>query len=63
MSAQQIWSHGSDLIDSIQAPGPIDVASALVVVFFPALLALLVIERRAATADPRRRSLPRQVGR
>lgn len=47
MSAQQIWSHGSDLVDSIQGSGPFDVVSALVVVFFPAVLALLVIERRA----------------
>lgn len=47
MSAQQMWSHGSDLIDSMRGPGPIDVVSALVAVFFPALLALLAIERRA----------------
>ena len=54
MSAQQMWSHGSDLVDSMQGPGPIDVVSALVVVFFPALLALLAIERRAF----RERGLP-----
>lgn len=47
LTAQQIWSHGSDLLDSMQGPGPFDAVSALVVVFFPALLALLVVERRA----------------
>jgi hypothetical protein len=46
ISAQQMWSHGSDLVGSMQGSGPIDVVSALVVVFFPALLALLAIERR-----------------
>ena len=47
LTAQQIWSHGSNLLDSTQGPGPFDAVSALVVVFFPALLALLVVERRA----------------
>ena len=42
LSVQQSWSHGSDLVDSLRGPGPFDVVSALVIVFFPALLALLL---------------------
>lgn len=46
LSIQQLWSHGADLADSIRDPGPLDWASVLVLVFFPALLTLLVVERR-----------------
>ena len=48
LSAQQLWSHGTDLVDSIRDPGPFDWASVLVLAFFPALITLLVVERRTA---------------
>jgi hypothetical protein len=54
LSLQQLWSHGSDLLVSIRGPGPFDWASVGVLVFFPALLTLLVVERRRAdTREPR----------
>ena len=58
LSVQQLWSHGSDLIDSMRGPGPFDWASALVLVFFPALLTLLVVERRTAGTPERPRAAP-----
>lgn len=48
LSVQQLWSHGSDLVDSLRGPGPLDWASVGVVVFFPTLVTLLVAERRRA---------------
>ena len=46
LSIQQLYSHGADLLRSIHEPGPFDWASVGVLVFFPALLTLLVCERR-----------------
>lgn len=48
LSLQQLVSHGSDLVASLREPGAVDWASAGVLVFFPALLTLLVVERRTA---------------
>lgn len=48
LSLQQLSSHGSDLAFSLRGPGPVDWASVLVLLFFPALLTLLVVERRRA---------------
>lgn len=48
LSAQQLFSHGSDLLASLRGPGPFDWASLGVLVFFPALVTLLVVERRRA---------------
>jgi hypothetical protein len=58
LSVQQLWSHGSDLVDSIRDPGPFDWASVLVLAFFPALLTLLVVERRTAGTQARPRAAP-----
>jgi hypothetical protein len=46
MTVQQVWSHGSDVVESVRGAGSFDWISTLVVVFFPALLVLLVVERR-----------------
>lgn len=46
LAAQQALSHGGDLVASIQRGGPFDWASLGVLVFFPALVIALVIERR-----------------
>ncbi|MCA9586296.1 MAG: hypothetical protein KC657_13145 [Myxococcales bacterium] len=55
LTLQQLVSHGADLVRSIRGPGPLDVASLGVVVFFPALTLLLAAERRRGTpARPRR---------
>jgi len=54
LSVQQLYSHGSDLIASVREPGPLDWASVGVVVFFPALLTLLVYERRRTAGRPER---------
>lgn len=59
LSAQQLYSHGSDLIASMREPGPLDWASVGVLVFFPALLTLLVVERRRTAHTPER---PRGAG-
>jgi hypothetical protein len=53
LSVQQLWSHGTDLVGSLRGPGPLDWASAGVVVFFPALVTLLVVERRTAGTPER----------
>jgi hypothetical protein len=58
LSLQQLWSHGSDLVDSLRGQGPVDWASALVLVFFPALLTLLVVERRTAGTPERPPAAP-----
>jgi hypothetical protein len=60
LTAQQLVSHGADLARSVRGPGPLDVASLGVVVFFPALTALLVAERRRGTParPPRGRARP-----
>ncbi len=47
LSIQQMASHGTALVRSIEAPGPVDVASLAVCLFFPALIAILVVERRS----------------
>lgn len=54
LSVQQLYSHGSDLLASIHEPGPFDWASVGVLVFFPALLTLLVVERRRTPGTPER---------
>jgi hypothetical protein len=54
LAAQQLYSHGSDLLASLREPGPIDGASVGVLVFFPALLTLLVVERRRTAGTPGR---------
>ena len=46
LSLQQMYSHGTELFRSIEGPGPFDFASLAVCLFFPALIALLVLERR-----------------
>jgi hypothetical protein len=59
LSVQQLASHGSDLLESIRGPGPVDWASVLVLAFFPALLTLLFVERRTAdTREPPRGARP-----
>ena len=58
LAAQQLWSHGRDVLDSIRDPGPFDGASVLVLVFFPALLTLLFVERRRAGTQARPRAAP-----
>ena len=52
LSVQQLYSHGSDLVASVREPGPLDWASVGVLVFFPALLTLLVFERRRTAGTP-----------
>jgi hypothetical protein len=54
LSVQQLYSHGSDLLASVHEPGPFDWASVGVLVFFPALLTLLVVERRRTGSTPER---------
>ena len=58
LSIQQLSSHGSDLVDSVRGPGPFDWASLGVLVFFPALLTLLVVERRKAGTPERPQAAP-----
>jgi hypothetical protein len=48
LAAQQTYSHGSDLLASMQRPGPFDGTSLGVLLFFAALLTVLIVERRAA---------------
>jgi hypothetical protein len=48
LALQQLTSHGADLLESLRGPGPVDWASAGVLVFFPALITLLIAERRIA---------------
>lgn len=49
LSTQQLVSHGRDLAASLEGPGPIDLSSLGVIVFFPALIALLIASRRRGT--------------
>jgi|CXWL01.1.fsa_nt_gi hypothetical protein len=58
LAAQQTWGHGGDFVESLRAAGPIDVASLFVVLFFPALIVLLVASRRASRPAPRRAGPP-----
>lgn len=44
LAAQQMWSHGHDLVASFDTS--FDVMSLAVCIFFPALLTVLFIERR-----------------
>jgi hypothetical protein len=46
LAVQQLASHGADLVRSLSTPGPLDVASLGVVVFFPLLLAAISVEPR-----------------
>ena len=46
LSVQQLYSHGTELVKSIEGPGPFDYASLGVCLFFPALIVLLVMENR-----------------
>lgn len=55
LAVQQLYSHGSDLLTSVREPGPLDWASVGVLVFFPALLTLLVVERRRTGRRPEHR--------
>jgi hypothetical protein len=48
LAAQQIVSHGGDLIRSMTGPGPLDVMSLGVMVFFPILLVAIGVEKRRA---------------
>lgn len=60
---QQMTSHGSDLVRSMRGPGPLDLASLAVCLFFPALVTVLVLERRAARRqprDPKKRASPNE---
>lgn len=50
-SLQQVPSHGQDLVRSLG--GTLDWSSLGVVLFFPALVTLLAVERRASTPAPR----------
>jgi hypothetical protein len=47
LSIQQMWSHGTELVRSIHGPGPFDWSSLGVCVFFPVLIVVLALERRA----------------
>ncbi len=47
LTVQQLGSHGRELVLSVRGPGPIDVASLLVLLFFFAVIGLLVAVRRA----------------
>ena len=58
LSAQQLYSHGSDLVHSVRGPEPFDWASVGVLVFFLALLTLLVVERRTADTPALPRAAP-----
>lgn len=49
LAAQQLLSHGRDLAASLGSPGPIDLPSLGVILFFPALIALLIASRRRGT--------------
>ncbi len=60
LSVQQLYSHGSDLLASLHEPGPFDWASVGVLVFFPALVMLLVVERRRAGTPALPRAAPRR---
>lgn len=46
LSAQQLFSHGGDFVRSLHDAGPTDWISLGVCVFFPGLVASLVLERR-----------------
>lgn len=58
LAIQQTYSHGSDLVGSIGAP-PFDWTSLGVVLFFPLLVTLLVVARRANTSGSPREAPPR----
>ena len=47
LAVQQVESHGSDLVASMRGAGPFDWTSLGVLLFFPALVTLLVVERRS----------------
>lgn len=51
LSLQQIPSHGGDFLRSLRGPEPTDWASLVVVLFFPAVVALLLGERRSNAVD------------
>jgi hypothetical protein len=50
---QQVVSHGGDLVEAWRAEGRVDWPSAIVLVAMPALLALLVIDRRERAREER----------
>lgn len=60
LAAQQMYSHGRDLVASIEAAraagssAGFDWASLGVVLFFPAVVTLLVVERRSRGRSARR---------
>lgn len=61
LSLQQIPSHGSDFVRSFSSPagGAVDWPSLGVVLFFPAVIALLVAERRRSGRPARPTGAPR----
>jgi hypothetical protein len=58
LAVQQTYSHGRDLLASLGGPS-IDWPSLAVILFFPALVTLLVVERRADTSGSPPRGRPR----
>jgi hypothetical protein len=56
LACQQIPSHGADFVSSLGTE-EVDWPSLGVVVFFPAVLMLLVVERRRGTRGPPSRAL------
>lgn len=57
LSLQQIPSHGMDFLRSFDQP-PVDWPSLGVVLFFPAVIALLVVERRRSGRPEAPRTAP-----
>jgi hypothetical protein len=57
LACQQIPSHGADFVRSLRTEH-IDWPSLGVVLFFPAVLTLLVVERRRGTREPPSRAQP-----
>lgn len=56
--AQQLTSHGHDLVRSLAGPGPADLESLGVLAFFAALLSALAFERTRSRSEPRRGAPP-----
>lgn len=59
LMVQQMVSHGTDLVRSMRGPGPMDLASLAVCLFFPALVTVLALERRQPR-DPKKRASPNE---
>ena len=55
LTVQQIYSHGMDALNAWRNSGNIDIVSLFIVVFMPALLALLIydaVNRKSQTQQP-----------